>query len=319
MKQEPKADRRRSRRRRTMSNDVQELIDVTGDQSPKKNASEVDQQLATTSSEPNKAAQQRKSPVSNNLKIDAADNENVSAVKTRIRAKAGRKPLKRQSRLKNEEVFDLTSDGSPRKKTMKIDHQISTTAGKHELPTEKKPMKRAQKRKAAQKATENITKNIFEYDNDVFDYPFESNDPSFKPKGKKSVAASKTPRKTKTKKSAVAPVVLNRTKREGPRQKRKLFNESDVVEIDVCEKEPKKKFTPDENDELTGKSFRSSFYADTKKQNQRVFANLDRINESVAANDRSNASFSYRQAFNGRETKQTAPNSTKVPDVSIFS
>lgn len=314
-KQDPKVERKSYHRRRTMSNDVQELINVTGDASPKKNVTEFDQQLVKTSSEPNRAAQQRKSPVSSILKIqstDHEDNESVSTVKVKKGTNAERNPLKP---LKNEEVFDLNSNEGPEKKATNIDHQIQTTAGEHELPTEKKPAKRTQKRKAAQKATENITKNISEYD-----YPFESNDPSFKPKVRKSVAASKTPRKTKSKTSAAAPVVLNTIKKEGPKQKRKLFNESDLVEIDVSEKEPKRKFTRNENDELTSTSFRSSFNADTKKQNQRVFANLDKINESVAANnDRTNASFSYRQLFNGRGSNEIAPDLTRVPDVSIFS
>ncbi|XP_055301770.1 uncharacterized protein LOC129568186 [Sitodiplosis mosellana] len=220
-----------------------------------------------------------------------------------------------------DEVISLSNDEmdqSPKKKPIKVlaDHTISTSSF---YASEKKPdihnasssssfpkpmtsqsnqapEQKPTKRKAAQKAAGSI-KNMAD---NVFDFPVESDEPKAKVK--------RTPRKAvPPRKFTLPPVAVASSpfKREGPKQARKLYRETDIIDVEMVEEEKPKKTNVWQSDELTGGSFRSSFNGDTQKQNKRVFDNLGRINENAAVN-RQSASFSYRAASLSRKKLQSA-------------
>lgn len=193
-------------------------------------------------------------------------------------------------------------------------HNNVSTATSHTKPVasqasqaSKAPAKKSTtKRKASSKA---VSKSDEELDA-LCDYDYVPEEPKVKQKRepRKAVAARKN------KLSSPAYTARSPFKRDGPKQGRKLFNKDDIIDVEMVEEEkPKQKNMP-ANDELTGESFRGSFCATAKNQNNRVLENLKHINKKIG--ERKKVSFSYRESK--KDNNEQKADSTVGPNVREF-
>lgn len=174
--------------------------------------------------------------------------------------------------------------------------------------TSKSPAKRkATKRKAASKAASNIKDTA----DDIFDFDYEE------PKAKQKMVPLKAVAARKNKLSSLAYTARSPFKRDGSKQGRKLLNADEIEDVEMIEEEKLKQIKVPTKDELTGESFRVSFCANKKNQDQRVLENLNRINDECG--ERQKVSFSYRaerpKCELEQKNKQQQADSTVVSDV----